>query len=216
MTPMRDQLRQDLQRYHQLRFPERAMSRFSLARVALTSRGFQQLFMHRCSLALQSHRAQAYGQSLRWRTLVHLFAPFEQMMKAVCKGEILEQTQFDGGVYLSDRGGIMLGAEHVGRGSVVHQNVTIGTNSITGGVPYIGENVWIGPGSIVYGAIKIGSGVTVLPGSVLTKSIPDGMVVQGNPARVMRRGYDNSTLLRSLNTDVVDLVLAGNAEGANV
>jgi len=208
------QVVQDLHLYHQLCRPGRKPTRWSRLVVALSSRGFLKLLTHRYSLFLQWHRAQPAGQSLRWRLLVLFFAPFELLMKAVCKSEILEQTVVDGGVYLSNRGGIMLGAMHIGHGSVIHERVTIGTNVVTGGIPEIGENVWIGPGSIVYGGIKIGAGVTVLPGSVLTKNLPPRVVVQGNPARIVCKDFDNSSLRASLDTDVVESVL-GNGELGN-
>ena len=59
---------------------------------------------------------------------------------------------------------------------------------------------------MIYGNIKIGDGVTVLPGSVITKSVPSGAVVQGNPARVIRRLYDNSVLRSNLSADVSQVI----------
>jgi serine acetyltransferase len=210
---MKQQVLQDLHVYHQLYRPGKKATLWSRLLLALTSRGFMQLATHRYSLFLQWHRAQPNGDSLRWRLQVLLFAPFELMMKAVSKSEILEQTGLDGGIYLSNRGGIMLGAQNIGRGSVIHDRVTIGTNVVTGGIPDIGENVWVGPGSIVYGGIKIGAGVTVLPGSVLTKNLPPRVVVQGNPARIVRKDFDNAPLRASLETDVIERVLGSASAG---
>jgi acetyltransferase-like isoleucine patch superfamily enzyme len=66
--------------------------------------------------------------------------------------------------------------------------------------------VWIGPWSIIYGNIKVGDGVTILPNTVLTKSVSDGVIVQGNPARVIRRCFDNTVLRCTLDTEVERLL----------
>jgi len=47
---------------------------------------------------------------------------------------------------------------------------------------------------------------------VLTKSIPAGAVVQGNPARVVRIGFDNAALRASTNYDIDAASLPVSAE----
>jgi serine O-acetyltransferase len=133
--------------------------------------------------------------------IAYLLTPIELSIKILTKNEILTRNPLGGGIYLADRGHIMLGADCVGPGCVIHHNVTVGIDIATGGVPQIGANVWIGPDSLVFGAIRIGDGCTLLPGSVLTKSVPARTVVQGNPARVVRRDFDNSHLLAQRDPD---------------
>jgi serine acetyltransferase len=128
------------------------------------------------------------------------------LSKVLAKSDILSSTQIEPGVYLSNRGHIILGARTIGTGTLIHGCVTIGMNLMNGGIPEIGRNVWIGPHSVIYGDIIIGDGVTVLPWTAVTKSLPPGVVVQGNPARIVKRGFNNNELRRSLTTDVGPLL----------
>jgi serine O-acetyltransferase len=122
-------------------------------------------------------------------------------VQVVTKSEVRVATELAPGVYLSDRGYVVLGASVVGRGTVIHHRVTIGWSMKGSGTPEIGERVWIGPDTVVVGDIRIGDGVTILPGTVLTRSIPSNTLVQGNPARIVRRDFDNTELRRTLATE---------------
>jgi serine O-acetyltransferase len=113
------------------------------------------------------------------------------------KSDVLSSIVIEPGVYLGDRGHLIIGAQRIGAGTMIHHCVTIGMNLADKGKPTLGANVWIGPGSVIYGNITVGDGATVLPGTVLTKSIPAGAVVQGNPARVVRTAFDNARLRAS-------------------
>jgi len=115
-------------------------------------------------------------------------------------------------VYLGDLGHLIIGAQRIGSGTMIHHRITIGMNLADKGKPTIGANVWIGPGTVIYGNITLGDGATVLPGTVLTKSIPAGAVVQGNPARVVRIGFDNAALRASTNYDIDAASLPVSAE----
>ncbi len=53
----------------------------------------------------------------------------------------------------------------------------------------IGNNVWIGGGSIILPGVTFGDNTTIGAGSVVTKDIPAGVVAAGNPARVIRKLY---------------------------
>jgi serine acetyltransferase len=198
---MRSPISEDVRLYHRLRYPDRQLTAASRLSLMLTSRGLWQLLVHRVQFSLHARRRQARSRHPGWLALAYLMTPFEILIKVIAKCELLPTTQLDRGIYLSDRGHVMLGARHIGRGSVIHHNVTIGVDTATGGLPQIGENVWIGPESIIFGAITIGEGSTVLEGSVLTRSVPARTVVQGNPARVVRRDFDNSALLTGLSLD---------------
>jgi len=192
----------DVRFYHRLRHPNRRLTCVSQLLILITSRGLWQLTVHRLLLALYERRGEADTAHVGWRALVRLMTPVEVLVKILAKSELLETTQLDGGVYLSDRGYIMLGARRVGHGSMIHHNVTIGSDMATGGLPEIRENVWIGPDSIIFGGITIGEGSTILPSSVLTRNVPPHSVVQGNPARVIQRDFDNSELLARLTVDI--------------
>lgn len=54
----------------------------------------------------------------------------------------------------------------------------------------IGHDVWIGHGSIVLKGVKIGNGAIIGAGAVVTKDIPDYSVAVGNPARVIKKRFN--------------------------
>lgn len=55
----------------------------------------------------------------------------------------------------------------------------------------IGNDVWIGSNVLIKGGIKIGSGAVIGMGSVVTKDIGDYEVWAGNPARLIKKRFDD-------------------------
>lgn len=58
----------------------------------------------------------------------------------------------------------------------------------------IGNDVWIGSNSMIKSGVKIGNGVVVGMGSVVTKDIEDYAIVAGNPAKLIRKRFDENTI----------------------
>jgi serine acetyltransferase len=194
---MREEMRLDARFHHELRRPGRRPTPLSLALLWLGSPGLWVLFWHRLGhLSATAPRPVTLGRlrSLPLRTAV-LLAHY--LSHVLVKCDLLPSMSIEGGVCLANRGHIVLGARTVGRGTLIHDHVTIGMSLASGALPAIGRNVWIGPHSVIYGGVTIGDGVTVLPRTVLTRSLPAAVVVGGNPARVVRGGFDNSALRRS-------------------
>ena len=73
----------------------------------------------------------------------------------------------------------------IGTGSLVAQNVTIGTagKGESRGAPTIGNRVFIGTHSVIVGKIQIGEDAMICAGSVVTRSVAPRAVLVGNPAR---------------------------------
>ncbi len=95
-------------------------------------------------------------------------------------------------------GGIVIERCRLGENCSVHQLVHIGASpgqSSQSG-PSIGDNVWIGPHARIIGPVVLGNNVTVSAGSVVKRDVADGCLVVGAPARVVRKNYDNTELLR--------------------
>lgn len=61
--------------------------------------------------------------------------------------------------------------------------------------PVIGDRVWIGAHARIVGAHRIGSDATVGAGTVIQSDIPAGVLCMGNPARLVRRNYNNRRIL---------------------
>jgi virginiamycin A acetyltransferase len=62
----------------------------------------------------------------------------------------------------------------------------------------IGNDVWIGRDAIVMPGVRIGDGAIVGTGAVVTKDVPAYAVAAGNPAKVMKRRFDDQTIARLL------------------
>ncbi|MCR5610589.1 MAG: CatB-related O-acetyltransferase [Clostridiales bacterium] len=61
-------------------------------------------------------------------------------------------------------------------------------------VTVIGNDVWLGNNVIIKGGCTIGNGAVVGMGSVVTHDIPDYEVWAGNPARPIRKRFDDETI----------------------
>ena len=56
----------------------------------------------------------------------------------------------------------------------------------------IGSDVWLGHGAIVLAGVEIGDGSVIGAGAVVSKNIPPFTVAVGNPARVIKRRFNES------------------------
>lgn len=168
----------------------------------LLSRGLIALEVHRLT-----HRYRGMRRLRRWApstvALKLMVVLGRALVVVLNKSDINATSAIDSGVYLSDRGYLMIGPRRVGRGTLIHHHVTIGSKAGGGSdKATVGENVWIGPDCVIYGNIAIGDGATVLPGSVVSWNVPSRAVVGGNPATIILSEFDNSSLRRSLDTNI--------------
>ena len=58
----------------------------------------------------------------------------------------------------------------------------------------IGNDVWIGHQALIMPAVSIGDGVIIASGSVVTKDVPPYTIVAGNPAKMLRKRFDDETI----------------------
>lgn len=187
----------DAQFYRQLKRPNETVTVAGALAAALASKGWWMLAFHRIIFFSTSRRNL---RSPRWWLTRIMEIPAKYLSAVLFKSEFLGDCEMPRPLYLSDRGYLMFGAKFVGAGTIIHDHVTAGYAVANGKAnrPSIGENVWIGPNCVIAGALHVGDGSTLLPGTVLTFSVPPGSLVRGSPARVVKAGFDNTSLRQSL------------------
>lgn len=62
------------------------------------------------------------------------------------------------------------------------------------GLVKIGNDVWVGHGAIILPNVCIGDGAVIGAGAVVTRDVEDYTIVAGNPARVLRKRFEESVI----------------------
>lgn len=198
----------DIEFCHQRRWPGRPATPLSRLRLVASSRGLWLALVHRLSHWWVTNWVASEQRDWRLRVIGIPLSLLEWAIKVATKSDIIGRSEIEGGVCFADEGCIIFGARRMGGGTVIGARTTIGMGLADGGLPDVGRNVWIGDDCVVYGAITIGDGATLLPGTALTRSIPAGVVMQGNPARLVLRTFDNTTLRKQPGIDAAGHVAA--------
>lgn len=58
----------------------------------------------------------------------------------------------------------------------------------------IGHDVWIGHNAVIFAGIKIGHGAVIGMNAVVTKDVPAYTIVAGNPAKQIKKRFDDETI----------------------
>jgi len=175
---------QDIRFYSELNGYGNKPSLCRTALIVLENRGLWILLLHRFGFWVNSIRT-SYKNPLKF-LLKFLYFMGKALGIWICKTDILVSTRVEGGVFVSNKGNIIIGAHCIGKGSRISHDVTIG-QGVDGRIPVIGRNVFVGTGSIVFGGIQVGDGVWIGEDTVLSKSLPANIQVAGNPCRVISK-----------------------------
>jgi maltose O-acetyltransferase len=65
----------------------------------------------------------------------------------------------------------------------------------------INDDVWIGANSVILPGVLIGQGAIIGAGSIVTKDIEPYSIVAGNPARIIKKRFDDETIKLLLSKD---------------
>lgn len=67
------------------------------------------------------------------------------------------------------------------------------------------DDVWIGFGAIILSGVTIGQGAIIAAGSVVTKNCEPYGIYAGNPAKLVKKRFDESIINRMVNVDLSQL-----------
>jgi len=185
LRKMKDDLRADFARYmefHGATGPADFKRRLS---VLLSSRGFWVVANYRFGRWANADFNSPLRKPIKL-VLKTIYFLGRYLSVCIAKIEISIQADIGPGLFLSNKGNIMLGADRIGDHCTVHHNVTLGQDRKRE-EPVLGEHVWIGCDTIIYGGIEIGSHTIVENNSVLSKSLPGRMLVGGNPCKIIQK-----------------------------
>ena len=62
----------------------------------------------------------------------------------------------------------------------------------------IGNDAWLGSGCMIMSGVTIGDGAVIAARAVVTKDVPPYGIVGGNPAKLIRRRFNDATVERLL------------------
>ncbi|KNB49044.1 CatB-related O-acetyltransferase [Streptomyces caatingaensis] len=83
-------------------------------------------------------------------------------------------------------------------GSWAERTLDLVTDLPSRGDTVIGNDVWIGHGALIMPGVRIGDGAVIAAGSVVTGDVEPYTIVGGNPARPIRRRFDDADVAKLL------------------
>lgn len=156
--------------------------------VLLKSPSYFAIIVHRYGYWVNTYFGTGYKNPLKIILKIFYFI-LKQLVVYTSKVEILVTADIGPGLFLSNKGNIILGLRQMGSNGTVHHNVTTG-QGVEGVTPIFGDNVWIGHDSVVYGVISIGHNTIIESGTILSKSLPGNMVIAGNPCKIQEKNIE--------------------------
>jgi len=155
--------------------------------------GLWALFFYRIAHSL-------YNKKLRF--IPRFISAFGQFLTVI---DIHPAAQIGRRVFIDHGVGVVIGETAIiGNDVIIYQQVTLGGVSTSKGKrhPTLENNVVIGAGAKILGNITIGASSKVGANSVVVKSVPSHCTAVGIPARVLKRGYDQTPLSHDKIPDV--------------
>lgn len=177
-------LNSDIERYHEYHYARRAaITRIKKILLVITNPGLFSIATYRFGCWISECFSSSNIKYIRY-----IFMVFFYFGKKIsiwwAKSEIYDAMPIGPGLYISNGGGVIIGATSIGKNCTIASTVTMGMD-LNGKTPRIGDNVVIGNNSVIYGDINIGNGVVVSENSVVSKTMPENVLVKGNPARIV-------------------------------
>jgi len=146
-----------------------------------------------------AHKASMARKSNKLYSLISIpvLVAYRFLTEWIFQMELPAATQIGKGLII-DHGFALVVNKHtiIGDDCRLRHCVTIGckvnADGSQGPSPKIGDRVDVGAGAIIIGDITIGNDVVIGAGAVVTKDVPEGATAVGNPARIIRRAFQDN------------------------
>lgn len=136
-------------------------------------------------LAIKFYKVEKW---LYWHKMRSLSSVWFHFMQLLLGCTIPPSCDLEDGVIIAHFHGVVMNhILHVGTGTVIYQNVTLGGYKGQFG-PTIGKNCVIGAGAVVLGEINIGDNVKIGANAVVLNDVPDNCTVVGVPGKIVKQG----------------------------
>ena len=145
--------------------------------------------------ALKKHKWLRMYYRNKWRRLMVRFNSFIPLDVDLARDVVFPHGI--GGIYIS-HGAV------IGRGSIIFQHVTIGSNTLedsrSHGAPIIGDGVLIGAGATIIGSCRIGNNCRIGANATVWKDVPESATVVVDGVRVIEHPESRTNRFKSWNS----------------
>ncbi len=109
-----------------------------------------------------------------------------RLMACTFLGSDIQTRWFGEDLYFPHPFGIVIhGRVRMGDRCTIYQNVTIGEDNVSEGVPTLGDDVVVGAGAVILGPVTIGDRARIGANAVVLTDVPADSVAVGIPARII-------------------------------
>lgn len=182
---MRSDLKADCKRYHDFRGEKNTTSFIANIRTITLSRGLWAIIHYRFGRWVNTNFDKPIQKPIKIM-LKFLYFIGRVIVVYITKTELGIMSKIGPGVFISNHGYVIFGAENMGKNGTVHHHITSGQGRDRK-LPTYGDHVWIGPNSMIYGGISVGNNTVITGSTVLSKNVPGNMLVGGNPCKIIKK-----------------------------
>jgi serine O-acetyltransferase len=191
---MFERVRRDLSRCFALESQTGEPSRLEKLKIMASQHGLKGVLVYRLGSWIE-RKVPTRAARLPLRAV---YRALDEAVTALFGIHIHSTAEIGPGLYISHPRGILIGPARLGRDCNVGHGVTIGVRPggvLEESIPSIGDRVFIGPQSLLFGGITVADGTAIGPLTVVGRNLPPRCLVVGNPMKILRRDYENGTLI---------------------
>lgn len=158
--------------------------------------GFHALIVYRMGQAIRFYLSRWYGLPLYY-PVIFIYHCLRFSVRILYGIHIDPDAVIGERFYIGHFGKIVIGPKVViGHDCSIHQQVSIGVfPKDQKGCVVIEDNVWIGGHSLIKKGVVIGKNATIVVGANVVSNVKPFTMVMGNPARMIKQDFDNSSLM---------------------